>query len=901
MALTDFVLSGQTNRIIIGATKAVGLAIGALTTLSNPLPAIRVQDSTGTTYFEISTKGAIGVGNPRSFGSSGDCLKSGGSSGSVMTWGTCPTSSTLDSRYVNVDGDTMTGALNIQLGNAATATANVLFNTRGTMSGKSIYVSGTGSQPMFMTNLGRGNVGIGTSTPKAKLGVSGTVSGSAITVGHGTSFVLGNLGIGTTSTAGATNEMVVANNKYIRWLPTAGNSAAFITLTSGNQFHVGNTAYSSFFRGINNYYYGNTHYIASAGGATYSYHDSSVFSPSSDNTISLGTLTTRWKNAFFSGNVGIGVTSPFSIQTQLHVAGATSLTTAATYNSLSNGKDIFVRGHYAYIVDEGTESLVILDISDKQNPSLVSSTVLSANDPYSIDVQGKYAYITLRSTPTLQVLDISNPNSPTSAGTFATADTPYGIAVRGNYAYIAEAGKLEIVDVSSPSSMIQASSLVQSSVAVTASDVVLSGDKAFMVSGTSIDAINVSSPSSPSIISTLGGGSDYTRAYLEGKYLFVVDEGASISSIDVANPASMFALTNETSYSYTTVFAQGQRVFGLGSGGGCDMLDYSSPTSLSLLGTGCSLSGGSSMWVEGRYWYILDGSVNLTIYEIGGAYIQQIQAGGIEAGTISALGEIRGRNGNFLGSINIGNNLFVANDVGIRGALEAGSLTVSTSMNLPYVTASAVLYANASKNVTSSSNFVFNGTNIGIGTAAQIVARLTVQPPSATTAALALRTPTSGPYTGNQLEFWNASAQTISSFSQSGWLAIGGNGRKARTQLDILGTMSGRTLYVSNSGSVLGNLGIGKTITKAKLDVLGTISGSLLTQNGAGTNYFIGNLGIGRTTANTKLEVLGTMSGTAVTVSKGGAYINAAVCYLASGNFGHCTTSDASNCGCTAN
>lgn len=74
-----------------------------------------------------------------------------------------------DLRYTNVSGDTMTGALNIQNGNTASPATATLLNVRGTMSGRSIVVSGTGASqhPLLFTDTNEGSVGFNTSNPIA--------------------------------------------------------------------------------------------------------------------------------------------------------------------------------------------------------------------------------------------------------------------------------------------------------------------------------------------------------------------------------------------------------------------------------------------------------------------------------------------------------------------------------------------------------------------------------------------------------------------------------------------------------------------------------------------------------------------------------------------------------------
>ncbi len=126
MALLDFTTSRR-NRIIIGSTSGIGLIVAtAVSVFSNAVvPAYRVESALDNDrYWEVSDHGAIGVGTGvNAFGASGDCLQSGGGSGSMMSFGSCgggggntgtgALQDFFDNRFVRVSGDTMTGALTI--------------------------------------------------------------------------------------------------------------------------------------------------------------------------------------------------------------------------------------------------------------------------------------------------------------------------------------------------------------------------------------------------------------------------------------------------------------------------------------------------------------------------------------------------------------------------------------------------------------------------------------------------------------------------------------------------------------------------------------------------------------------------------------------------------------------
>ncbi|MEQ1772009.1 MAG: hypothetical protein ABL879_19500, partial [Devosia sp.] len=99
-----------------------------------------------------------------------------GTDSNTGTFGTGNVLTIGDARYVRKAGDTMTGVLVIQNGNTHTATTTPLLNVRGAMSGRSLYISGSGgsTSPLISAISEKGKVGIGTLNPTSTLTVHGT-------------------------------------------------------------------------------------------------------------------------------------------------------------------------------------------------------------------------------------------------------------------------------------------------------------------------------------------------------------------------------------------------------------------------------------------------------------------------------------------------------------------------------------------------------------------------------------------------------------------------------------------------------------------------------------------------------------------------------------------------------
>jgi len=110
-----------------------------------------------------------------------------------------------------------------------------------------------------------------------------------------------------------------------------------------------------------------------------------------------------------------------------------------------------VEGNYAY-VGVGFR-LVILDISDSANPTVVGQTEVLPDIVQDVAIAGSYAYVA-DSNGGLRVIDIANAKSPTEVGFFDTPGRAYGVAIAGSYAYVADDynGGLRIINIANPES-----------------------------------------------------------------------------------------------------------------------------------------------------------------------------------------------------------------------------------------------------------------------------------------------------------------------------------------------------------------------------------------------------------------------------------------------------------------
>jgi hypothetical protein len=336
-------------------------------------------------------------------------------------------------------------------------------------------------------------------------------------------------------------------------------------------------------------------------------------------------------------------------------------TTILSEITISSPFGHYVQGNYAYVTSNNTSSVKIFDISNPASASSVSS-ITTNSSPQFVSVQGRYLYVTAGGGgATLQIFDVANPKLPALAGSVTLGSLPRTFYVQGRYAYVGNynAGTLQIVDVSNPSAPV-----IVSTTATTFSNpfgVYVQGRYVYVAgfTGTSgFQIFDVSNPAAPvSMSTTATGGINPQGIWVQGRYAYVPDASA-FEIYDISNPTAP-TLTGSVAIAggVDTLWLQGRYAYTLDSAFHLVVIDVTRPSAPAIVGLSSTISGFPRyVSIQGRYAYVTNQTRSrFQVFDLGGGYIQQLETGGLQAA-----------------SIDVRNNIAIANDADIRGALTIG-------------------------------------------------------------------------------------------------------------------------------------------------------------------------------------------------------------------------------------
>ena len=574
----------------------------------------------------------------------------------------------------------------------------------------------------------------------------------------------------TTGSSPATNTYTIT----LTWAPITGAAG----------YHIYRSTTSGTYTGVG--YYST---LGTVSGSNLTFTDTNA--TLNNTTASPPATTTAYVSSNVSNNnLQLSVGGNGTPTGQLYVSGTVP---SGAVGSISTGsvapESIYVQGSYAYVANY-YNTIGIYNVSNQSSPVNVGSiSTGSGSTPLYLDVQGRYAYVANYGNNTLGIYDISNPSvncsSSCAVGSVSTgaASTPQSVYVAGNYAFVANYGinSLGIYNISNPANPVAAGSISTGS-SSSPSSVYVSGRYAYVANSgnntlgiydISNPSVNCSSSCAVGSVST-GSGSSPTSVYVQGRYAYVADFASNTLAIyDISNPASPVSVGSVSTGASTeprSVYVQGRYAYvDVPDTQSINVYDVSNPSSPQFVGSMSTGSGNhpEALYVSGRYAYVgTQGSANyFDVFDLGGAYIQQLQTGGLETGTLQTDGDatINGDTA-IQGGLTVGYNLEVNGNIG-----SSGSVLLQNQTN----SATAFQVQNAAGNsilgVDTTGNQVVLGTTGSSGTNGQLVFNsatasnytVTLNVSSSTSASYALTLPTTEASTGQCLQAGTVSGSSV--------------------------------------------------------------------------------------------------------------------------------------------
>lgn len=292
---------------------------------------------------------------------------------------------------------------------------------------------------------------------------------------------------------------------------------------------------------------------------------------SGDGALVLDSFTTSWQNSFqdahyiFNNNananevVVLGTTgymvSNYNGQvpnfTVLDTTNLSQIVALATVSLNSNAYDLAIAGNYAYIATADQQNeLKTIDISNPSSPSQVDQDDLTGpKNAYSIAVDGDRLYIgqEKNNNEEFHIFNIQNPANPVLLASREISADVYDLTVSNGIAYLALSNggnSLLILDVNDPYNIQQLSSF-----SVTPENngrsLTYLDNKIYFASSIStsqeFNIIDVTTPSSPSVISSVEMGANLRGIDFYNTYAFVSSDKVNqefqvINIEDINNP-----------------------------------------------------------------------------------------------------------------------------------------------------------------------------------------------------------------------------------------------------------------------------------------------------------------------------------------------------------------------------
>lgn len=263
---------------------------------------------------------------------------------------------------------------------------------------------------------------------------------------------------------------------------------------------------------------------------------------------------------------------------------------------------INVRSGYAYVCNYDA-GLAVVNVTNPANPVNVKAEP-SGYRTARIIFDGNYAYVAVGDSG-MYIYNVTDPANPVFAGSIKTtgraASLYYGaVSVGGNptgHIFISNrnpAPGISAVNVSTPASPVTASFLAaQAAPSGSAYTPFYSNGKVYVAYGTAgLRIIDVSTPSSTSLLGTADLGGDSRAVVVSGNHAYVAARDSGVYVVDVSNPAAPVKIKTIKTPRARGIAIEGSKVYVAASDSGMGVLDITDPANPTILAyTGSSVYG----------------------------------------------------------------------------------------------------------------------------------------------------------------------------------------------------------------------------------------------------------------------------------------------------------------------
>jgi hypothetical protein len=275
---------------------------------------------------------------------------------------------------------------------------------------------------------------------------------------------------------------------------------------------------------------------------------------------------------------------------------------------------VAVQDHYAYI-GVGAK-LVVLDISDPENPIVTGQTGMLPEIVQDVVISGTYAYLADGNSG-LRVISIADPAYPFQVGFYDTPSEAMDLAVAGDTAYVADnSGGLRIIDVSDPANPRETGAWRG-----TAFCVAVAGQYAYVGEGSGMHVIDVSNPASPQQVGFIDAVRAIYSIATAGHYVYAGatrnfgDYHIGLWVIDVSDPAHPQVTGHAPDVRPYGVTVVGNYAYIAEVLNGLCIIDISNPSYPIKIGSHY-IGNGSNVAVADGYAYVAGSSLGLHIFNV---------------------------------------------------------------------------------------------------------------------------------------------------------------------------------------------------------------------------------------------------------------------------------------------